>query len=62
MTQFARIDRRAGSQGRRQGPLGHAVGFALGSNYGMYYFSIRAANTAGQSDWTHWLTLANPDT
>ncbi len=29
--------------------------------YGIYYFAVRAANTAGQSDWTHWLTLIHPD-
>ncbi len=30
-------------------------------NYGLYYFSVRARNGAGWSDWSDYLTLANPD-
>ena len=29
-------------------------------NYGYYYFSVRAVNAAGASDWSDFLTLYNP--
>ena len=30
-------------------------------DYGFYYFSVRAGNAAGLSDWSDFLKLANPD-
>ena len=30
-------------------------------NYGFYYFAVRPANRAGESEWSDWLQLANPE-
>ena len=30
-------------------------------DYGTYYFSVRAGNAAGLSDWSEYLTLPNPE-